>query len=73
MLLIRKSEKLSAEINFLKQQDKKIIFRPKIAEIGDLNGFYGHQTIECIDSKDFGFSPAQHEILDLLREFKNLK
>ncbi|NYJ28814.1 M14 metallopeptidase family protein [Allomuricauda sp. ARW1Y1] len=54
-------------------QDKKIIFRPEIAEIGDLNRYYGHQTIECIDSKDFGFSPEQHEILDLLREFKNLK
>ncbi|MCR9227164.1 MAG: M14 family metallopeptidase [Flavobacteriaceae bacterium] len=46
--------------------DKKIIFRPEIAEIGPLEGFYGHQTIECVDSKDFGFASFQKEILDLL-------
>ncbi|MHA7862857.1 M14 family metallopeptidase [Flagellimonas marinaquae] len=50
---------------------KTIVFRPEIAEIGVLEGFYGHQTIECIDTKDFGFSSEQQEILDLLREFKN--
>ncbi len=44
----------------------KIIFKPEIAEIGPLEGFYGHQTIECVDNKDFGFTPLQKEILDLL-------
>ena len=46
--------------------DEKIIFRPEIAEIGPLEGFYGHETIECVDSKDFGFGTSQKEILDLL-------
>ena len=47
-------------------QDKKIIFQPEIAEIGPLEGFYGHRTIECVDSKDFGLRSSQKEILDLL-------
>ncbi|MBW8241528.1 DUF2817 domain-containing protein [Muricauda oceani] len=46
--------------------DKKIVFQPEIAEIGPLEGFYGHKTIECVDSKDFGFTSSQKEILDLL-------
>lgn len=46
--------------------EDKIIFQPEIAEIGPLEGFYGHQTIECVDSKDFGFTTSQKEILDLL-------
>lgn len=44
----------------------KIVFRPEIAEIGPLEGFYGHQTIECVDTKDFGFASSQNEILDLI-------
>lgn len=47
----------------------KIIFKPEIAEIGPLEGFYGHQTIECVDNKDFGFTTSQKEILDLLLNF----
>tara|TARA_R110002012_G_scaffold30859_1_gene93250 strand:- start:5247 stop:6350 length:1104 start_codon:yes stop_codon:yes gene_type:complete len=48
---------------------EKIVFRPEIAEIGPLTGFYGHQTLECIDSKDFGFPSTQKEILNLLLRF----
>lgn len=51
--------------------DKKISFIPEVAEIGPLEGFYGHQTIECVDSKDFGFASNQKEILDLLLNFNN--
>ncbi|MBA4743893.1 MAG: DUF2817 domain-containing protein [Muricauda sp.] len=47
-------------------ENDKIIFKPEIAEIGPLEGFYGHQTIECVDTKDFGFAAFQNEILDLL-------
>ncbi len=47
-------------------ENDKIVFRPEIAEIGPLEGFYGHQTIECVDTKDFGFASSQNEILDLL-------
>lgn len=47
-------------------QDKKIVFQPEITEIGPLEGFYGHRTIECVDSKDFGLRSSQKEILDLL-------
>ncbi|MEC7771945.1 MAG: M14 metallopeptidase family protein [Bacteroidota bacterium] len=49
--------------------DHKISFKPEIAEIGPLEGFYGHQTIECVDNKDFGFTTSQKEILDLLLNF----
>lgn len=48
----------------------KIIFKPEIAEIGLLEGFYGHQTIECIDTKDFGFTSSEKEIIDLLLKTK---
>lgn len=47
-------------------ENGKIVFKPEIAEIGPLEGFYGHQTIECVDTKDFGFEASQNEILDLL-------
>nr|WP_297788041.1 M14 metallopeptidase family protein [uncultured Allomuricauda sp.] len=50
-------------------ENGKIIFKPEIVEIGPLEEFYGHQTIECIDTKDFGFTPQQKEILDLLLNF----
>ncbi|MER3317402.1 MAG: M14 family metallopeptidase [Allomuricauda sp.] len=48
----------------------KITFKPEIAEIGLLEGFYGHQTIECIDTKDFGFTSSEKEIIDLLLKTK---
>lgn len=48
---------------------EKIVFIPEIAEIGPLEGFYGHQTIECVDTKDFGFLSDQKNILNLLLEF----
>lgn len=51
--------------------DKKITFQPEVAEIGPLEGFYGHMTIECVDSKDFGFTSNQREVLDLLLNFNN--
>ena len=49
--------------------DEKIVFKPEIAEIGPLEGFYGHQTIECVDTKDFGFLSDQKNILNLLLKF----
>lgn len=51
-------------------KEGKIVFEPEIKEIGVLEGFYGHQVIECIDSKDFGFAPAQHELIDLLQKIE---
>lgn len=47
----------------------KIIFKPEIAEIGSLEGFYGHKTIKCVDNKDFGFATDFKEVLDLLMNF----
>ncbi|MAU16062.1 MAG: peptidase M14 [Muricauda sp.] len=51
-------------------RDNKVIFKPEITEIGPLEGFYGHQEIECIDTKDFGFTPSQQELIDLLQKIE---
>ncbi|WP_318308356.1 M14 family metallopeptidase [Flagellimonas crocea] len=54
-------------IRFKEVLDKgKVIFKLEIAEIGKLEGFYGHETIECVDTKDFGFSTNQKQLLDLI-------
>ncbi|WP_275648757.1 M14 family metallopeptidase [Flagellimonas okinawensis] len=50
-------------------KEQKIIFKPEIAEIGPLEGYFGHETIECIDIKDFGFTSNQKDILNLLLNF----
>ena len=68
MLLIRKSEKLSAEINFLKQQDKKIIFVPTM---GNLHA--GHKSLfkkhkEHIYLASIFVNPLQFNDID---DFKN--
>lgn len=52
-------------------EGEKIIFEPEIIEMGTLEGFYGHETIECIDLKDFGLGPEHHKIVNLLLQIKN--
>ncbi len=52
-------------------EGEKIIFEPEIIEMGTLEGFYGHETIECIDLKDFGLVPEHHKIVNLLLQIKN--
>ncbi|SDQ77491.1 M14 family zinc carboxypeptidase [Flagellimonas zhangzhouensis] len=49
--------------------DDKIEFIPEIAEKGTLEGYFGHKLIECIDSKDFGFSSKDKKVLELLQNF----
>ncbi|WP_067029014.1 M14 metallopeptidase family protein [Allomuricauda sp. CP2A] len=43
-----------------------IRLKPEIIDIGNLEGFFGHQTFECADSKDFDLISSQTEILDLV-------
>ncbi|MBR9855091.1 MAG: DUF2817 domain-containing protein [Algicola sp.] len=51
-------------------KDNTVIFEPQIAEIGILKGFYGHRTIECIDTKGLGFASSDSDIQDLLLKTK---
>ncbi len=50
--------------------DGTVVFEPQITEVGTLNGFYGHKTIECVDTKGFGFTYADTPLLDLLKNTK---
>lgn len=47
-------------------ENDAIRFKPEIIDIGKLNGFFGHQTFECADSKDFDLISSHKEILDLV-------
>lgn len=49
---------------------EKIIFEPEIVESGSLEGFYGHKTLECVDSKDFATGISDRMIVDLLLQTK---
>ncbi len=43
-----------------------IRFKPEIADVGNLEGFFGHQTFECADSKDFDLISSNKTLLDLI-------
>ncbi|WP_108425584.1 M14 family metallopeptidase [Flagellimonas amoyensis] len=51
-------------------EGKKIIFEPEIVESGPLEGFYGHKTLECVDSKDFATGISDTKIVNLLLQTK---
>ncbi|WP_318345987.1 M14 family metallopeptidase [Flagellimonas baculiformis] len=52
-------------------EEEKIIFEPEISEMGTLEGFYGHEIIECLDLKDFALAPQHQKIVNLLLQIKN--
>ena len=44
----------------------KIKFVPEITEVGTLEGFYAHKTLEGADTVDFGLNTSHKAIVDLL-------
>lgn len=48
--------------------DDRVAFIPEIAEVGSLEGFYGHRDFEDLDSKLFGLGIGQEMIVKLLIE-----
>jgi len=51
-------------------QGDKVNFIPEIAEVGPLEGFYGHQDLENLDSKLFELGIGREMIVKLLTETK---
>lgn len=49
-------------------REDRVEFIPEIAEVGPLEGFYGHQDFENIDSKLFGLGIEREKIVKLLIE-----
>ncbi|WP_036384668.1 M14 metallopeptidase family protein [Muricauda sp. MAR_2010_75] len=43
-----------------------IRFKPEIIDVGNLNGFFGHQTFKCADSMDFEAVKSNRELYELL-------
>ncbi len=47
-------------------ENSAVRFKPEIIDIGPLEGFFGHQTFECADSKDFDLVSTHKEVLNLI-------
>jgi len=48
----------------------RILFRPELGDMGKLNGFYGHETFNCLDQKDLELLSGHQEILDFIQNVK---
>nr|WP_293300455.1 M14 metallopeptidase family protein [Allomuricauda sp.] len=65
---------ISLGIRFKEVLDgNRILFRPELGDMGKLNGFYGHETFNCLDQKDLELLSGHKEILDFIKNVKNLK
>ncbi|MBO0323303.1 DUF2817 domain-containing protein [Muricauda sp. CAU 1633] len=51
-------------------ENNAIRFKPEIIDIGNLDDFFGHQSFECTDSKDFELISNHRELLDLVLQAK---
>lgn len=47
-----------------------IYFTPEVADLGDLNGFYGHEMLDCANKKDLDLLSSRKEILDLVLDVR---
>ncbi|MEW2922013.1 M14 metallopeptidase family protein [Muricauda sp. ANG21] len=60
-------EGLTIGIRFKELLENNLIrFKPEIIDIKKLDGFFGHRTIECADSKDFDALKSNKELYDLI-------
>lgn len=50
---------------------QEVTFEPEIAEIGPLDGFFGHEIIEGIDLKDIELGPLHKKVVNLLLQNGN--
>ncbi len=51
-------------------ENDKVSFEPEIADMGNLDGFFGHKTYDCADSEDVEHLYAQKNIIDLLLDVR---
>lgn len=47
-------------------ENSGIRLKPEIIDIGNLEDFFGHETFECADSKDFDLISSNKELLNLV-------
>lgn len=59
---------ISLGIRFKEVLDgNRILFKPELADMGKLDGFYGHDTFNCLDQKDLELLSKNGEILDFIQ------
>lgn len=62
---------ISLGIRFKEVLDgNRILFQPELGDMGKLNGFYGHETFNCLDQKDLELLSGHQEILDFIQNVK---
>jgi len=47
-------------------EDSNIKFIPRIEKIGDLKGYFGHKSYNCLDKKDIETLRASEDVVKLL-------
>lgn len=59
---------ISLGIRFKEVLDgNRILFKPELGDMGKLDGFYGHETFNCLNQKDLELLSECDEILDFIK------
>lgn len=59
---------ISLGIRFKEVLDgNRILFIPELGDMGKLDGFYGHETVNCLNQKDLELLSGRDEILDFIK------
>ena len=59
---------ISLGIRFKEVLDgNRILFKPELGDMGKLDGFYGHETVNCLNQKDLELLSGRDEILDFIK------
>ncbi|WP_190808619.1 M14 metallopeptidase family protein [Flagellimonas sp. S3867] len=53
-------------------EDNMINFVPEIAEIENVEGFFGHETFDCTNTEDLNLLNKRKDVLDLLQDVRKL-
>ncbi|MGW9686179.1 M14 family metallopeptidase [Flagellimonas sp. 2504JD1-5] len=51
-------------------ENETIIFIPELANSGDLEGYFGHQKLDCANEKDLNLLKNKKEVLDLILDIR---
>ncbi len=49
-------------------KNDKIVFEPTLEKSGNLSGYFGHKTLNCLDPKDLDFLQSSENLTQLLKE-----
>ena len=51
-------------------ENNSIFFVPEIADLGNLDGYFGHQELDCMNKNDLNLVKNQKEVLDLILDVR---